>query len=558
MDNTTSKRRRPSSIVAAVLLTIGTSAASLLAAQPASAVVICEQFGTTTAGNYVIMNNRWGSSSPQCINTTSNGFSITQQDGMGNLSGAPVSYPAIYLGCHYSNCSPGSPLPAQISTMGNANSSISVTYPGSGTYDAAYDIWLNADTNVTGVQDTEIMIWLNHTGSIQPIGSQTATVTLAGRSWAVWTGNNGQNNVVSYVANSAVSSLSFNARDFILDTFTRGSQFGNTSWFLTSIQAGFEPWIGGVGLAVNSFSATIGGGQTQPPGTPGTPSASNVSANSLTLNWGASSGTVSNYQVERATGASSTSFSQIGTSGTTSFNDSGLSANTTYRYRVRASNSGGTSGFSGIVNVTTTNTGTTPPGTPGTPSASNVTASSLSLSWSASSGTVTSYLVERATGANSTSFSQIGTSATPSFNDSGLAANTTYRYRVRASNSGGTSGFSGTVNATTTGGGGGGAACTTTGAVQSQWNNGYVLNITVTNTGTTNLNGWTSTVTLPSGHAHTGSWPVTATISGQTLTERNQAWNGSLAPGQSATWGFQASRPIGNTQLPTAFTCTSP
>ncbi|GIH01959.1 hypothetical protein Rhe02_00260 [Rhizocola hellebori] len=557
MDTTTSKRRRPSSIVAAVLLTIGTSAASLLAAQPASAVVICEQFGTTTAGNYVIMNNRWGSNSPQCISTTSNGFSITQQDGMGNLSGAPVSYPAIYLGCHYSNCSPGSPLPAQISTMGNANSSITLSYPGSGTYDAAYDIWLNADTNVTGVQDTEIMIWMNRQGSIQPIGSQTATVTLAGRSWAVWTGNNGQNNVVSYVSGSPLTSLSFNARDFILDTFSRGSQYGNTSWFLTSMQAGFEPWIGGVGLAVNSFSATIGGGQTQPPGTPGTPSASNVTGSSLSLNWSASSGTVSNYLIERATGASSTSFSQIGTSGSTSFNDSGLAANTTYRYRVRASNSAGNSGYSNIVNVTTTSTGTQPPGTPGNPTASNVTASSLSLSWSASSGTVTSYLIERATGATSTAFSQIGTSGSASFNDSGLAANTTYRYRVRASNSAGTSAYSGIVNATTTGGGGG-AACTTSGVPQSQWNNGYVMQMTVTNTGSTTLNGWTSTVTLPSGHSHTGSWPTTATISGQNITERNQAWNGTLAPGQTASWGFQATRPNGSTVLPTAFTCTSP
>ncbi len=460
---TTSKRRRLTTIVAAVSLAISTVAISLLAAQPASAAVICEQFGTTVAGNYVIMNNRWGSNSPQCINTTSNGFSITQQDGTGNLSGAPVSYPALYLGCHYSNCSPGSPLPAQISSMGNANSTISVTYPGGGTWDAAYDIWLNADTNVSGVQDTEIMIWLHHQGSIQPIGSQTGSVTLAGRSWAVWTGSNGQNNVVSYVSSSAITSLSFNARDFILDTFSRGSQYGNTSWYLTSMQAGFEPWIGGVGLAVNSFSATIGGGNpNQPPGTPGTPSASNVTASSVSLNWGASSGTVSSYMIERATGASSTSFSQVGTSSSTSFTDSGLAANTTYRYRVRASNSGGTSAYSGI------------------------------------------------------------------------------------------------VNATTTGGGGGGAVCTTTGVPQSQWNNGYVMQMTVTNTGSTTLNGWTSTVTLPSGHSHTGSWPVTAVISGQTITERNQAWNGALAPGQSASWGFQASRPIGNTQLPTAFTCTSP
>jgi Glycosyl hydrolase family 12/Cellulose binding domain/Fibronectin type III domain len=346
--------RIPTRIATAIVLMLAAVGVSLTLARPAHAVAICEQFGTTVAGNYVIMNNRWGSSSPQCINTTANGFSITQQDGMGNLSGAPVSYPAIYLGCHYSNCSPNSPLPAQISTMGNVNSSVSLTYISSGTWDAAYDIWLNADTNVTGVQDTEIMIWLNHQGSIQPVGSNTGTtVTLGGRSWQVWTGNNGQNNVVSYVSSTAIPSLSFNVRDFILDAITRGSGFGTTSWYLTSVQLGFEPWIGGVGLAVNSFSATVGGGNNNPPGTPGTPTASNVTSSSLSLNWGASSGTVTNYQIERATGATSTSFTQVGTSTSTSFNDSGLAANTTYRYRVRATNSAGNSGYSGITNVTT-------------------------------------------------------------------------------------------------------------------------------------------------------------------------------------------------------------
>jgi hypothetical protein len=158
----------------------------------------------------------------------------------------------------------------QISAIGSAPTSVSVTYPGSGTYDAAYDIWLNADTNVSTVQDTEIMIWLNHTGSIQPIGSNTGTVNLGGRSWSVWVGNNGGNNVVSYQS-AGITSFSADLKPFLLDAITRGSGFGNTSWYLTSVQMGFEPWIGGVGLAVNSFSASVSGGGSNPTATPVTP-----------------------------------------------------------------------------------------------------------------------------------------------------------------------------------------------------------------------------------------------------------------------------------------------
>jgi hypothetical protein len=235
---------------------------------------ICTQYGTTTQGNYVVMNNRWGTSATQCINVTTSGFQIIQQDGTGNLSGAPTAYPAIYLGCHYSNCSPNSPLPAQISRITSATSSTTETYPSSGTYDAAYDIWLNDTTNVSGVQKTEIMIWLNHTGSIQPVGSSVGSASVAGRTWTVWTGNNGQNNVVSYVG-SGITSFSFSVMSFINDTLSRGSQYGNTSWYLTSIQDGFEPWIGGVGLAVSNFSASVstsGGGATPTPvGTGATP-----------------------------------------------------------------------------------------------------------------------------------------------------------------------------------------------------------------------------------------------------------------------------------------------
>lgn len=254
---------RFAAIFTVLTLVLAVVQATSIAAKASSLAVtgpICDQYGTTTQGSYVVMNNRWGTTATQCINVTTNGFAITQQDGVGNLGGAPVSYPAIYVGCHYSNCSPGTNLPMQVSAINTANTSVTLTYPsGSHTYDAAYDIWLNPTTNVSGVQASEIMIWLNRVGSIQPIGSYSTTVSLAGRSWEVWTGNNGANNVVSYVT-TGVTSFNADVKLFIVDSFTRMSGFGNTSWYLTSAQMGFEPWIGGVGLAVNSFSLSVVGG----------------------------------------------------------------------------------------------------------------------------------------------------------------------------------------------------------------------------------------------------------------------------------------------------------
>lgn len=244
----------------AVLLTIATTlVAPLVGAVPAHAdTTICEPFGTTTiGGKYVVQNNRWGSTAEQCINVTGSGFQITSQQGSAPTNGAPLSYPSIYLGCHYTNCSPGTNLPRQVSQIGSINSSISYSYTG-GTYDAAYDIWLDPTPKTDGVSQMEIMIWFNRQGPISPVGSMVGYTTVAGRTWEVWQGWNGGNDVVSYVAPSPISSWSFNVKDFVNDVDARTQV--TSAWYITSLQAGFEPWNGGTGLAVTNFSADVAAG----------------------------------------------------------------------------------------------------------------------------------------------------------------------------------------------------------------------------------------------------------------------------------------------------------
>ncbi|MFC7387956.1 GH12 family glycosyl hydrolase domain-containing protein [Sphaerisporangium rhizosphaerae] len=359
-------KRRALRALTAVLAAVGSILMMSVVAGPARAdVQICEKYGATTiaGGKYVVINNNWGDDTQQCINVTSSGFAITQGNHNKPQNGAPGSYPAVYAGCHYANCSTGSSLPMRVtdSRFAGIQTSVSMTYPGSaGVYDASYDIWFDPTSRTDG-QNTgaELMVWLNHTGSVQPVGSRVATVNLAGGTWDVWYGNSGWN-VISYVRTSPTSSISFNVSTFYNDMLSRG--YVQNSWYMTSVQAGFEPWVGGTGLAVNNFSYTVGGGNnggdTQAPSAPSNLRASNVTSSGVSLAWNGSSDNVgvTGYDVYRGS-------TLVGTTSGTSYNVSGLSASTAYSFSVRARDAAGnTSQASNTVSVTTTSGGGNPGG----------------------------------------------------------------------------------------------------------------------------------------------------------------------------------------------------
>ncbi|MEV4018674.1 fibronectin type III domain-containing protein [Nonomuraea angiospora] len=304
-------------------------------------------------------------------------------------------------------------------------------------------------------------------------------------------------------------------------------------------------------------------GDTTPPSTPGTPAASNVTATSATLTWAASTDQggsgLAGYNVYREQGSTDP---QLGQSATNSITLTGLTANTQYQVYVRARDGAGNlSGDSQPVTFTTTTGGgdTSPPTAPAGLAASATTSTGTTLSWTASTDDtgVAGYDILRVPGASGGTFTQAGTSATTSFSDTGLTPSTTYRYQVRARDAAGnTSPVSNTAQVTTQPGTSTGT-CTAVPTVQTQWATGYVIQpLTITNTGTSTINGWTVTFTLPAGHTLTGSWNGTATVSGQTVTIKNAGHNGTLAPGAATTSvGFQATRPNGNTALPSGYTC---
>jgi len=70
----------------------------------------------------------------------------------------------------------------------------------------------------------------------------------------------------------------------------------------------------------------------------------------------------------------------------------------------------------------------------------------------------------------------------------------------------------------------------------------------VTNTGATALTGWTVRWTFANGQTITQLWNGTYTQSGANVTVTNMSYNGTLAPGQSATVGFLGN--VGGTNNP--------
>ncbi len=98
-----------------------------------------------------------------------------------------------------------------------------------------------------------------------------------------------------------------------------------------------------------------------------------------------------------------------------------------------------------------------------------------------------------------------------------------------------------------------GNACSVHYAVTNQWPGGFGANITITNTGSTTLNGWTLKFTFPGSQQVTQGWNGVFTQSGANVTVTNASYNGTLAPGTSANPGFNGSW-NGSNPNPTAFT----
>jgi len=161
--------------------------------------------------------------------------------------------------------------------------------------------------------------------------------------------------------------------------------------------------------------------------TPAIPIPSNVSAtvqssNSISITWNATTEAKS-YRIYRSTTATGT-YTQIGTSDTVSYTDTGLTPSTIYYYKISTvTGKGSESGQSAYASAQTLAISV-----PSSVSATAQSPNSISITWN----TITeaqSYRIYRSTTATGT-YTQIGTSTTSSYSDNSLTPSTTYYYKV--------------------------------------------------------------------------------------------------------------------------------
>ena len=193
---------------------------------------------------------------------------------------------------------------------------------------------------------------------------------------------------------------------------------------------------------------------TVAPSAPSGLTATAASDTQITLSWTASTDNVgvTGYKVERCQGASCSNFAQIAATTATTFNDAGLTPSTSYSYRVRATDAAGNLSSYSAMSTATSSKDTTPPSAPTNLTSTAASSTQINLAWTASTDDVgvTGYKVERCQGAGCSNFGQIATPTATTFNDSSLAASTSYSYRLRATDAAGNlSAYSSTATTST-------------------------------------------------------------------------------------------------------------
>lgn len=191
-----------------------------------------DRYASWSNGGYTVYNNEWGSgfgSQTISANSYSNFWVDSNQPSTSGVKSYPNSEKAG--------------INKAASALNSVTSSFNVSRPGSGNYETAYDIWDSANSY-------EIMLWMNKTGNVGPIGSKKTTTSVGGHSWDVYSGSNGSNSVFSFLATSQTNSGSVDI--LAIWKWLASNGYFSSSTKLDRVQFGFE--ISGTGSSTQRFT----------------------------------------------------------------------------------------------------------------------------------------------------------------------------------------------------------------------------------------------------------------------------------------------------------------
>ena len=185
--------------------------------------------------------------------------------------------------------------------------------------------------------------------------------------------------------------------------------------------------------------------QQTAPAAPTNLTASAASCSEVALSWTDNSDNEEHFVVERK--EENGSYSTLATLNpdTTEYTDSTVEGGKTYYYRVKATNGTGNSGYSNEVNVSVPECETVP-SAPTNLSGTAVSSSEIDLTWSDNSDNEEGFKIERKEEGGS--YSEVASlpSDTTTYKDTGLSADTTYYYRIKAFNNKGESNHSNEIS----------------------------------------------------------------------------------------------------------------
>lgn len=210
-----------------------------------------DKWGTWSNGGYTIYNDVWGSGAGS-QNIWANSYSNWGVWANHPNTGGVKSYPNCtkYVG-------------KTLSSLASCKSSFSATTPSSGSWESTYDIW---DSN----NAHEIMLWMNWTGSVNPIASSYnssgqpvanyTNISVGGHTWNIYTGSNGSNAVYSFLRTSKTNNATVDVLAIFKWLQSKGL-LGNVT--LGNVQYGFEITSSygtngaGLNFTTNSYSVSF-------------------------------------------------------------------------------------------------------------------------------------------------------------------------------------------------------------------------------------------------------------------------------------------------------------